>query len=52
MPLCSHHILQKSSGSEIPNVNFFYDDIAQQAHVHISNYQKREPTSFNKLNDC
>ena len=38
---------QFSSGNKIANVNIFYDDIA---HV-LQNTKKREPTSFNKLDD-
>jgi len=36
---------KNSSGDEIANMNFFYDDIA---HV-LQNTKKREHTSFNKL---
>jgi len=37
---------KNSSGDEIANVNFFYDDIA-----HVLQNTKKEPISFNKLDD-
>jgi len=38
---------KNSSGDEIANVNLFYDDVARV----LKNTEKREPTSFSKLND-
>ena len=40
---------KNSSGDEIANVNFFYDDIAHVGPT--SKYLKRKPTLFNKLDD-
>jgi len=41
------NINKSSSEDELANVNIFHDDIA---HV-LQNTKKREPTSFNKLDD-